>query len=646
MTKQLKISFQTFLLLLVVYSFLRMGFYVSNLPFFEGIGASEIVLAFFHGLRFDVSAILWINLPLVLLYNLPYKPLQWAWYRVALFLLFISINCVGILLNVADYGYYQTVQRRLLYEPYTALPDIIRMMPAVIAHHFVLFAIFCAGAAGFVYSMVRFFRRLGVGTKPKHVFWKEVASLLVVATLSVIGIRGGLQLKPIRQTNAFFTSHSCVGYLTLNSTYTVVRSYFQPVLPAYELLPETEARTAVFDMLFTALEKQSDPEYPFRREFVPSGEGTRLNVVIFIMESWTAQLVNGNKNTTSYTPFFDSLASSGTLFTNFLANGQRSIEAVPAILTSVPALFSSSLIGSKAEMDNFCGLGTLLLQKGYTTTFHHGASLGSMGFDAFSRVAGMLQYFAREDVANLSSADLDGVWGVYDEPFFLESARRLSGLPQPFCSVIFSLSSHDPFIVPESQKQALKKYDSETEFEQSLRYSDYSLKRFFNFARSQAWFNNTVFIITGDHTFHSMRNNMYSAYHIPLLMYKPGIIPAQRIDRVGSQVDILPSILDLLQIRSVHASMGKSLFDSSRNRYAFVKFGPEFAVFSDSLVYVDDLEKKSGMYDYRTDPFFRKDLKDVRAPEAAHLRRYLYAYIQTSTRVIANDHIFKKAGIR
>ncbi len=640
--KQFKKALLIFLFLLAFYSILRLGFFLANREFFHGIGTGEILTAFVLGLRFDVAAILLVNLPVALLYLLPYKPLQWAWYRVLLFFIFIVTNITGILLNVADYGYYPTVQRRLLYEPYAMLPDIWRMLPSLITFHFVLAGLFLLSAALFVFLCLKFFRWIRAAEGGKYKIVSELGAFLLVIALSVVGIRGGLQLKPIRQTNAFFSSHACVGYLTLNSTYTVVRSLFQESLPRYEFMPEEEARALVGGMLWSREDSLLNPRYPFFRQFSPEGTRQKLNVVIIIMESWSAQSLGVFHAKNPVTPFFDSLCAHGTLFTNFIASGQRSIEAVPAVLASIPALFNASLIGSKEELDNFRGLGAILTNAGYATSFHHGAMLGSMGFDAFTHVAGFAHYFSKEDTRGLNDSMLDGVWGVYDEPFFLESAQRIDALPQPFCSVIFSLSSHDPFHLPAAMKQWSEKYKSDPEFDLSLRYSDYSLQRFFSKIRTRSWFRNTVFLITGDHTFYATRNNLYETFHIPLLVFQPSVDVARVIPNVGSQVDMLPTILDILKLPARHASMGRSLFDSSRTRYAVVKTGSMFIIFDDSFAYFDDLEKNAGLYRYHDDPFMKDDLRSAFPEEALRMKQHLFAYLQMTTSAIGNDRIVKK----
>ncbi|NOY06260.1 MAG: sulfatase-like hydrolase/transferase [Chlorobi bacterium] len=626
--------------LMVLYSVLRLGFYLVNRDFFIDVPSSELLAAFWHGLRFDLSALILVNVPVLVLYNIPGSLSRQRWYRTVIFVLFCLINIIGFLLNIADYGYYPMIQRRLLYEPYTMLPDLLRMAPGVLVRYWPLTLAFVLLSSAFVLVFARLFSRLH--RVPENTNWKRsLVALAVLVILSVVGIRGGLQLKPIRQANAFFSTHLSVGYLCLNSTYTVFRSLFQKKLPGIHLLPEAEVRREITHMVRQADETMLDSEYVFLREKKPVEAPRRFNVVVFIMENWTAEYISAISGRPTVTPFFDSLAAGGALFTNFFADGRRSIEAVPSVLASVPGLYDVSIIGSKAEMDKFRGLGSILLEFGYTTSFHHGARTGSMGFDGFARLAGFMNYYGREDFPTVSDSVDDGMWGIIDEPFFLDAARRMDGFGKPFCSAIFSLSSHDPYYIPPHRQQSIPKVPGESEFERSMRYSDFSLGQFFRYARSRPWFDSTIFVITGDHTLFTARNNMYSSFHVPCLVYCPALVPPQVIPEVGQHVDILPTILDLLRLHVRHASMGRSLLDKDGPRYAFEKFGPEYAVFSDQFVLVNNLERDAGLFAYLEDPFYRHNLLEEYPDRANALRRILFAYVQAVTTAMAEDRVYR-----
>ena len=555
--------------------------------------------------------------------------------------MFCFLNLVGITLNIADLGYYPTIQRRLLFEPFTAVPDLLRMLPGLVKNYLPLILFFAATIIAFVYFTLRLVRKIRAKQTGTFSYAKSSAAFILLILLSIIGIRGGLQLKPIRQTNAFFSDDRALGYLVLNSTYTVLRSYFQQTFPEYNFYTNTDAVKIVETMIKSKDEVMLDPEYPFLRRKTALEPMLKKNIVIFIMESWSSQYIGSITGKNSNTPFFDSIAKDGILYTHYVSSCQRSIEALPSILASLPAVFPSSIIGSRSETNKIRGLGSILKEKGYTTSFHHGAENGSMGFDGFVPTAGFINYYSKATFENYADSLYDGEWGIYDEPFFIDAAKKINKFSEPFCSVIFSLSSHDPMTIPKFRQHLFDRYKSETKFQVALRYSDFALSVFFEYAKKQLWFNNTIFIITGDHTSYTTRNNLFAAYNVPLLIYAPQIIKPKIDNRIGSHTDILPTILDLLHISTIHSSMGKSLLDDSLPAQAFNTLYPIFICFTPKGIYTDDLEKRKQFF-----PDIWKTSQDdnrVSISEDIYnpIQKDLKAFIQTSSHAVNNDLIYK-----
>ncbi len=628
--------------LLSLYSLLRVGFYVVNKDFYLDASTYEIFDAFFAGIRFDIAALLMLNLPIIILYNLPIKFEKVKFSRHIFFMLFCLLNLLGIGLNIADYAYYPTIQRRLLFEPYTEIPDLIRMVPGLFKNYTPLIIGFLASLVAFILLSLKLVKTISKRLKQNFSYLASSITLVVIIVLTIIGIRGGLQLKPLRQTNAFFSDNRPLGYLVLNSTYTVIRCYFQYTFPEYNFYSQEESAQIMQELLKSNDEEMLDKNYPFLRIKKPVEPFQKKNVVLFIMESWSAEYIGSITGWESDTPFFDSLAKKSILYTNFLANGQRSIEAVPSILASLPAVFPSSIIGSRAEINKIRGLGSILNEHGYTTSFHHGAAKGSMGFDAFVPSAGFLNYFGKEEFAGYADSLYDGIWGIFDEPFFLDAAKKMNSFKPPFCSVIFSLSSHDPFKIPRNRKDLFSKYKGKTDFQIAMHYSDFSLSKFFEYAQKQSWYNNTIFIITADHTIYTARNDVFSSFHIPLLIFDPSN-EVQKIDsKMGTHVDILPTIIDLLHVPTIHASMGKSLLDDSLSGFGATTFYPTFLFFNDSSLYVDDFEKRREFYPRFKEASAKNNLFKSHVNESDEMQRKLKAYVQAASRAVNQDYIYKQ----
>ena len=172
---------------------------------------------------------------------------------------------------------------------------------------------------------------------------------------------------------------------------------------------------------------------------------TKPNVVIILLESFSKEYTQ-LKNPEA-TPYLNELAKKSVFFDKAYANGRRSIEGVASVLSGIPALMEEPFVNSEFSANQIIGLGTLLGSNGYHTSFFHGAKNGSMHFDQFSKSVGIENYFGKSEYPN--ALDDDGTWGIFDEPFLRWTCAKYSDFPKPFFSTIFTLSSHQPFKIPD-----------------------------------------------------------------------------------------------------------------------------------------------------------------------------------------------------
>lgn len=641
MSQRMKVSLAVGVLLLGVYALLRLGFLLSNWSYFEDAAASDVAMAFVYGLRFDVAVLIALNGVPLFLYNGPF-PTGSRLYMGLTFALFAVLNLYGVLVNLGDYRHYPAVQRRLLHEPWERTSELVDMFPQWYSEYPLLVVGGLAAGALFVVLLFFAVRALMRRIPGKNPHRRLIPCGLLMIGLGVLGIRGGFQEGVLRPADAFKHSSSfAVGYLTLNSTYTTLSSLVLRPIQRVEKMPEAEARGIVREMVYSPDEEPVDPDYPFLRKKTPSQPMRRLNVVILLMESWTWANVGPQEGGITRTPEFDALTKEGTLFTNFLSTGHKSNAAIPSILTSVPSLFRQPVIGSREELTRFRGLGSILAEHGYSTSFHYGVDKTIMGFDAYAALAGYDRYFSVEDYPTNGADVHDGRWGIFDELYFLFTVEKLDELPEPFTSLVFSMSPHDPYVLPANRKEMFAEYEDETGYQRLLRYSDFALGRFFEAARQRSWFENTIFLILADHTRFSPPNSYYESIHIPLLVYAPGIVEPGVDDTIGSQADILPTVLDLLHVPTVHASMGRSLLDRGESRGPVVYREQGFGIFGDEMVLVNDLEEDVGLFRYRDDLYFENDLGDDVPAVADDLRRRLYAYLQVVTSTVRDDRVYR-----
>ncbi len=537
-------------LLLGLYMVLRLVFYLFNYSTFAEADFSQTILAFAHGLRFDLAALTIINIPFILLSLFPHQNPGSTTFQRALLWLFILTNVPFIALALVDVEFFKFIGRRSSNEIFTITGDIANQLGQLASYYWYL----GLGFILLVAALVKVYPRTTTEPARQLSYVLRYLRLLLVAALAVLTIRGGIQLKPLRTSHAFILQPAALGHLTLNSPFTFIKSIGQQKLEEKNYFTDKQAlqQALKFDP-----EKYKNPQEPQLKE----------NVVIIILESFSSEYVGALNNGKGYTPYFDSLATKGILFRNNFANGRKSIEALPSVLAGLPSLMQSPYITSAYQTNTLHGLGSVLQQAGYKTAFFHGAANGTMGFNNFSKLAGIDSYYGLDEYpAELKDKDFDGQWGIFDEPYLQYVAKQITNIEQPFAATVFTLSSHQPYTVPAKYKGKFPK--GNLEIHESIGYADYALHQFIKAAAKQPWYNNTLFILTADHTQMSSNpdyQNELGNYRVPLLLFHPGK-QFKSIDpeRVTQQADIFPTVVDYLNISTDLAlPFGTSVLDTA-----------------------------------------------------------------------------------
>ena len=539
-------------LVLVLYIALRLLFLLYNQALFADATPGEISLAFFRGLRFDLAAIAATNAIFLLLCLMPRQAPVPPGYQRLLKWVFLALNIPFLFVNAIDMEYFRFNGRRSTVDLLSLAGDpAVKWLSLATTYWLVLLVAVITAAALWIFygrtpaTPARPVRRLNLGV------W--ALNLIVGMALVVIAVRGGLQSKPISSADAATLGRSELAQLALNSSLTVIKSYQRRPLKRYSYIDPEQLLPYLRPLVDG---KKTIPDVP-RTD----------NVIILILESFSAEYWGAANGGTGYTPFLDSLASQSLFFPHHYANGRRSRDAVPAILAGLPALMSDSMLESLYAANNLVGLGTLLEPLGYTTSFFHGTRTGTMHFDTFTRIAGIQHYFGIEDYPD--KKDLDGHWGVFDEPYLQYVSRELSQQKPPFAAVIFTLTSHNPYPIPEKYRGRFSK--GALPIHETIGYTDFSVEQFFATARKQPWFDHTLFIITGDHT-ETLATpeylNALGQYRVPMLVYHPGLtFSGVNPNRVTEHADILPSVLDFLGIEpETRLLFGQSIFRSGEGR--------------------------------------------------------------------------------
>jgi phosphoglycerol transferase MdoB-like AlkP superfamily enzyme len=544
--------FYAFLLTLGFYSLERLQFLLWNWSFYKHQPFTDLLLAFLHGLRFDLSAIALLSaIPFLLMWIVQtasgWKPVSIRNLRI-LMLIFVLFHLPAMVMNLGDAEFINFLGRRYTFDALFLLREIPGKASTLFffywPFHLLNFFIMAFFAALAVLWLPR------ILPCPVNFSWKR--SLLAgtgILLCLLVASRGGLQSKPLNFAHAQIFLNPSMNNLLLNSPFTFLQTIRRQSLPRDQFFSNEE--------MLQILRKTSNQTSLLDGHRFPR----KPNVVLIILESFSLEFFGKANTGEGYTPFLDSLASKSLFFDHAYANARRSIEGIGAIIGGVPALMNEPFISSQYLTNYYLGLGTLLQPEGYHTSFFHGAQPGSMYFDQFMRSAGIKHHFS---LANYPRPqETDGTWGIWDEPFLQWMSEQLGSFPEPFFSSVFSLTSHNPFKLPSGYEGKFPRGTSE--IHQTVGYTDYALQKFFESASKQPWYQNTIFIITADHTYKPVKsqyNNELGWYKIPLLIYSPGFkLPEVDQRQVVQHIDLLPTILDLVGVDMKERNyLGQSIF--------------------------------------------------------------------------------------
>jgi len=579
----------------VFYQIARFLFWFFNKNLIKIDSVSDYFNVAFHGTAFDTTAILYVNSLFILLSLVPLTINTKKSYQKFLFYLYFITNGIAYGMNFGDFVYYKFSQARLT----TAALNVAQheknlgeiFIVSILEHPFVIFwfavlLIFWI----FLYKKVKVEDRKP--TKKVVYFSASIVTLCITALLVVGGIRGDFKhsTRPINLVDANrFVKNPLQGNVVLNSVFSFFRTMntnnFQEVHFVEEKFIEENIKPYKF--------------YP--RDSVQP----KPNIVIFILESFGKEYSGafnkntGIKNFVSYTPFVDSLASESLIATQAYANGRQSIHGMSSVLAGIPSL-KDAFTSSPYSNQKIQSIVSVSNEMGYDTSFFHGAPNGSMGFLGFGNILGFDHYYGKSEYNN--DDDFDGIWGIWDEPFFQYFARTLNQKKSPFMATLFSVSSHHPFKVPEKYIGKFKK--GPLEIHEPIGYTDFALKKFFQAAKKMPWYQNTIFVLVADHTNqigYPEYEKAMNRFAIPILFYSPNpkFNLKGEVSEPAQQMDIYPTLADLMGYNKKIRSWGRSLVSEKKDDYLIINSSGVEQLMIGNYIYLFDGKNFTGIYDLK-----------------------------------------------
>jgi phosphoglycerol transferase MdoB-like AlkP superfamily enzyme len=604
---------------------------------FPGISLSQFITILKGGLSFDISAVVYINMLFIFLNIVPLEVRYNDVYQVVLKYIFFISNGIAIAMNGMDFVYYRFVDKRAtadVFKTFEHETNLVKLFFRFLFDYWpaTLFTLFAWFLLVYLYNKVKT-KRPGPVNKIGY-YAVNILMIPLVIALVIGAARGGYKhsTRPITISNAArYVNNPRDVAIVLNTPFSFFRTFDKKALVKYEFF-DNERLTNLYNPHYIPVKAK-----PFSNN----------NVVIIILESFAREYIGAlnpgldGGTYKGYTPFIDSLISVSLTFDVSIANGKKSIDAMPSILASVPSLETPYTISHYAN-NQINGLAELLKRKGYYSAYFHGAPNGSMGFDSFAKIAGFDDYFGLNQYPDKN--DFDGMWGVWDEPFFKFFAGKLNSFKQPFLASIFSVSSHHPFKVPEKYTGKFKK--GPAPILEVIGYSDFALREMFNEMSGSPWFKNTLFVITADHTNESVHKefqNNFGAYCVPIIFFRPGSDLWGIRKRIAQQIDIMPTVLSYLNYDEEYIAFGNNLLDDSNESFAFNTSNSTYHLYmKDHILEMID-NKSVGLFDFKNDKFLEKNLIGEKPELQLQMEEKLKAVIQTyNSRLIDNNMIVRK----
>ncbi|MFN3969642.1 LTA synthase family protein [Flavobacterium sp.] len=609
------------LLAYLFYFIARVLFYVYNQSLIEVNSVIDFLKLCYHGLAFDTTTILYTNALFIIVSVFPVIVNTKKAYQKVLFYLYFVTNLLMYAANFVDFIYYRFTFSRSTRASLDSLENESNKTALLfnfMLNYWHVFLLFFALA----YIWILLYKK----TKVKHVtekptikyFAASIASFLLIATLCIGGIRGDFKksTRPINLLDASrYVKNAGQADVVLNTPFAIIRTWNTNTFKKVNLLPKAQ----VDSLLVPIKQYKNNPS-------------TKPNIVIFILESFGREYSGAfNKGTKipdyeGYTPFVDSLAQHSLIFSNAYANGWKSIHGVSSIIAGVPS-FKDAFTSSPYPKQKIESLVSTLESEGYDTSFFHGAPNGSMGFLGFGNILGYNHYYGKNEYNN--DADFDGVWGIWDEPFFQYFNKTLTQKKQPFMATMFSVSSHEPYKVPEKYEGKFPK--GKVNINECIGYTDYALKRFFAEAKKQSWYDNTIFVLVADHgntiAYDEYRKE-FNKHTVPILFFTPNKKYVGENKDWAQQIDIYPTLLDMIGYKKPFRSWGRSLINEKKIPPFVVKYGANVYQFmSGNYICTFDGKKAVGFYD-KNDKGMKKNLIGQRNAEMDAIELRCKAFIQ------------------
>lgn len=577
---RLKASFTVVAAFLLLFFAFRLALFAFYHNAFANLSFVGVLTAFINGFRFDFAVIATFIMPCILLFNIPVNHKLWHkfWLSLCVFIFFAFF-----LVLAADFVYFGYVSKHITEEIITLTSDTAFLIKYAFRQTPLLMLFIFAGIGAALYFANKY---VNLSFSRKN--FKNITRFIVIILLMFFGIRGKIfeTSKPIGIADAYrYAQGISGGKLVINGVFTAYHSARKTSVKIYNPANSEEAVRQTSALLTSSSTFLPDERYPLMRQINPDIALNKYNVFIVLLEGWPRYFIDSLNPGKNYgvTPNFDAFAKEGVVFSNAYASGMRSIIGTGSVFAGVPFFPNLPSFGYGLEMSALTSMGKDFNAIGYSTLFVQASKRGS--FRLCSLAKGLMEMdkcYGREDYPMLLKYKQPAYYG-YDYETLMFAADKVKK-EDNFLALTFLAATHEPFMDTQERFEKYPKTNWENKFLNALYYSDFALGELINKAKEDGWFDNTVFIILSDHTDTRSQKSplIKDRFKIPFIIYAPKILKPAQINYTVSQLDIIPTLYRLLGVKAPYTALGKDVFASSAERFAFVSYGMNIGLITDN----------------------------------------------------------------
>ncbi|TND01585.1 MAG: sulfatase [Bacteroidetes bacterium] len=593
----------------------RLVFLLYNLPDTGDSGFGEILAAFFHALYVDTAtACYFLVIPFFLFSLMCFWPSPWPdkinrWYNL------LIIICVSML-TMSELPIYDEWGHKLTYKALWFLQD-----PGEVFHTAswmqLIFGIL--GITLFSWGGWWLFRKL-MG-KPFQVQQRQwimgSGFFLLTPVLLFTGLRGGWMPIPVQVSDAYYSTNNFLNNVSVNSSFHLFSSLAQRRQDEnYKFIPQEEARKIFAEM--HRVEKDTT---------VSIFSNPKPNIMLVVLEGWSADLVKGMGGFDGITPRFDELIRQGVVFDSCYSSGNLSDQGMAAVFSAFPAQPHTSIITQPDKYTHLPCIGKEFEKSGYGTSYQFGGQLSYGNIRAYMYYNGFDKILEGKD---FDASVPQGRLGAHDEYVYKRQISELKNAKEPFFAGLFTLSTHGPFDIP-MKKDKLKWGDDEQDYINSAYYADSCIGKFIEAAKKEPWYKNTVFVFVSDHSHNSPKKYIYynpEYRRIVMMLYGEPIRAEFRgyhHRKICSQVDLASTLLHQLGMDASKYRYSKNLFNPYTPELAFYshEYGIGFISPKGSVVY--NIGENKWLTERARKP---EDLPELKKQSQAYLQAMFEEYLK------------------